>query len=284
MVPGEQVETRVELRGPDLERLVVVGGDLEYLLSLPRERLLTHTEVRLCAAVLRRLLLEDELGKLWKSMRWPRTVKPTVEAGDIDTALSQWPERWIWYAWAGGASVQGAHHRGLVLANVPAAEHEPYGSTEAFLKAKGMPSTGEPRRMTVQDWLRSTAVAIQTSELGLVRVSRRTALWYIANRKGGVHFDPNRKLGVPKKKKNDEREIASHLLDHGLLRVGHLSGPEYEIVSFVHALAATDWAAEIIRVAQAAAPEDFRGDAREMKLWTGMREADGTGWATTKFG
>jgi hypothetical protein len=51
---GSRVDIQFQLAGPDLERLVVVGSDLEFLLSLPRDRLLTHTEVRLSAAVLRR--------------------------------------------------------------------------------------------------------------------------------------------------------------------------------------------------------------------------------------
>lgn len=45
----EQVMLQFALTGIHLERLVVVGGDLAYLIDLPRDRLLTHTEVRLCA-------------------------------------------------------------------------------------------------------------------------------------------------------------------------------------------------------------------------------------------
>jgi hypothetical protein len=36
--------------GSDLERLVLVGSDLEYLFSLPQDRLLTHTAVMVAAA------------------------------------------------------------------------------------------------------------------------------------------------------------------------------------------------------------------------------------------
>jgi hypothetical protein len=216
-------------------------------------------------------------------MRAPAGVQPTVEVPEIDTALSKWPEKWSRYAWAGGASAAQAHHRGMILAAVPKAEHERYGSPEAFLEANPLPSTGELRRMNVKDWLRSTSVAIQTNELGLVRISRAAVLKYVANRKGGVHFDPARRVEV-KRRKRARREVESHLLDHGLLRVGHLSGPEYEVMSLVHAVASSDWAEEIVRVAKEAAPEDFHGDPREMKFWTGLREADGTGWATTTFG
>jgi len=136
--------------------------------------------------------------------------------------------------------------------------------------------------MTIDDWQRSTSVAIQTNEIGLVRISRAAVLTYVVNRKGSVHFDPRRNLTI-KKKSRKRREIESHLLDHGLLRVGHLSGPEFEVASMVQAIASADWAAEIVRVAEASAPEDFHGDSNELKFWTGMKEADGTGWATSRF-
>ena len=147
--------------------------------------------------------------------------------------------------------------------------------------ANPLPYSGEFRRMNVKDWLRSTSVAIQTNELGLVGISRAAVLKYIANRKGGVRFDPRRRLEVGGKKRT--REVESHLLDHGLLRVGHLTGPEFEVSSMAHAVAGSDWAAEIVRVAQEVAPEDFHGDPQELKFWTFQKEAGGTGWATSRF-
>jgi hypothetical protein len=140
--------------------------------------------------------------------------------------------------------------------------------------------------VTVDQWLKSTSVAIQTNELGLVRISRAGVLKYVANKSGGVHFDPTRRLELGPKgrgRKRSRRDIEAHLLDHGLLRVGHLSGPEFEVASLVHSIASSDWAPEIIRASQEAAPEDFGGDPREMKFWTGLQEADGTGWATMTF-
>ena len=282
MSVGDRIEIRFELAGPDLERLVVVGGDLEYLIGLPRDRLLTHTEVRLCAGVLRRLLLDNQLKRLWRSIGASTVTQLTVEATEIDTGLALWPPGWIRYAWAGGASSAAAHHTGVILAVIPKQEHERYGSPEAFLQAHPLPLKGETRRMTIEVWQRSTSVAIQTNEIGLVRISRAAVLTYMANRKGGAHFDPSRNLAIRRKSRN-RREIESHLLDHGLLRVGHLSGPEFEVASMVQAIASSDWAAEIVRVAQAAAPEDFHGDPNELKFWTGMKEADGTGWATSRF-
>ncbi len=281
-MPGETTDVQFHLSGSDLERLVVIGGDLEYLMDLPRDRLLTHTEVRMSAGILRRLLVDGQLEALWRPIGRAARTQPTIEATEIDSALSKWPTRWIRYAWAGGASTKVAHHTGLILALVPKGEHESYGSVEAFLEANPLPTTGEKRRMTVRAWLDSTSVAIQTNEIGLVTISRRSVLKYIANRKGGIHFDPKRDLTLADKKKR-RRDIEHHLLDHGLLRVGHLSGPEYEVASMAQVVALSDWAGQFVESARVAAPEDFYGDPIELKFWTGMQEEDGSGWATSRM-
>lgn len=280
---GQAVEVQLNLNGVDVERLVVIGGDLEFLRDLPRERLLTHTEVRLAAGILRRLLLDGQLSALWRQIGQIARAQPAVTATYIDGALSEWPQRWVKYAWAGGASTGGAQHTGFILAAIPREEHEKYESPDAFLEAHPLPYTGERKLMRVDDWLATTSAAIQTNELGLVAVSRGSVLRYIANRKGGVHFDPARDFSVPPGKKRTA-VVEYSLLDHGLLRVGHLSGPEYEIASMAQVVADSDWALQFIDAAKRLAPEDFAGDPLEMKFWTGLREADGTGWATSRFG
>jgi hypothetical protein len=277
----ESAVVELKFNGRELERMVAVAGDLEFLQSMPQHRLLTHTEVRLAAGVLRRLLIDGQIAALLKSaVSTPPAL--TVEAVDIDTPLSEWPPEWIRYAFAGGAAVSGAHHTGVLLGVVPKAEHEPYGSPEAFLEAHPLPMAGTSRRMSLAAFLESTCVAVGTNEVGLVKISRRVVLQYIANRKGGVHFDPHRDLSL-KDVKKWRREAAYHLMDHGLLRVGHLSGPEFEIQSMARAIAEADWAREVVRVAAEVAPDDFGGDPNELKVWTGMQEADGTGWATSTF-
>ncbi|SEN21769.1 hypothetical protein [Nonomuraea pusilla] len=279
---SNRVEVSFQMSGADLERLVVIGGDLDYLISLPKDRLLSHTEVRLGASVLRRLFVDNEFKRVWRTMGASEVAQPTVQATNIDPALNAWPWQWILYAWAGGAKSYGAHHTGFILGSVPKDDHEKYPSVGDFLAANPMPVQGEVMRMTLDDWLKSTSVAIRTNEMGLVRISRASMIKYIANRKGGVHFDPRRDL-PNRSSKNKLRDIESSLLDHGLLRVGHLSGPEYEVASIIRAVATSDWAPEIVRTAQSAAPADFHGDPDELKFWTGQREADGTGWATSRF-
>ena len=97
-----------------------------------------------------------------------------------------------------------------------------------------------------------------------------------------MHFDPKRDFTLMNTKKR-RAEIEHHLLDHGLLRVGHLSGPEYEVASMAEVVASSDWAQQFIEIARNAAPEEFSGDPCELKFWTGMQEADGSGWATSRM-
>ena len=267
-----------------LEQLVVVCDDVACLRDLPRDRLPSHTEVRIAASILRRLLIDNggELFKIWRSIDRDGVAPLTVEATDLGAFLKAWPSEWIWYAWAGGAQFPGAHHAGFVMYRVPKEVHEPYGSPEKFISERGMP--GEPKRIrfSLSGLLESPGAAIQT-DAGLHVIGRKRIIDYIANRKGGVHFDASRNLSV-RGITNRRRNAEYHLLDHGLLRVGHLSGPEYEVVSIAQALVGEEWADELIRIGSENAPSEFRGDPAEMRVWTGMKEADGTPWATWTYG
>ena len=278
---AERIRVEFELDRTELERLVMLGGDLEFLIDLPRARLLTHTEVRICAAVLRRLIVDNQVNQVWRILNGFTASPPFVEATDIDVELSRWEESWVRYAWAGGAIGDHAHHKGFVYAIVPKAVNQKYDSLEDLFKERQISGIAQVRSMTFDAWQRSTSVAIQTEKAGLVKISRAAVVKYLANRRGGVHFDPSRNVRQVGKK--GKREIEMSLLDHSLVRVGHLSGPEFEVASMAQTIANSWWAPEIVRLAQESAPEDFGGDPHELKLWTGLTEADGSGWATVRF-
>ncbi|WP_328328354.1 hypothetical protein OHA70_03305 [Kribbella sp. NBC_00382] len=271
-----------KLTGPDVELLVVVGGDLEYLNSITRQDLPSHTEVRLAASVLRRLLTEGQLKHLWRLMNPSGGPQWTVISGDIDQTLSVWPPDQVRLAWAGGAgSAEYANHAGLIHAVIPAATWAPYGSADAYQAAHPLPMTSNRRQFSIDAWMNSTSMAVKVPDGTLKKITRAAVIKYIANRKGGVHFDPRRNLDRSGSK--GRRDTEAVLLDHGLLRVGHLSGPEYEIVSMAHEISESNWASEITRLAGGAAPEEFGGDPREIKLWVGYPQDDGTGWVTLTF-
>ncbi|MGE3811537.1 MAG: hypothetical protein AB7I24_08300 [Candidatus Nanopelagicales bacterium] len=274
---------RLEVSGSDLEAFVTVGGDLEFLAGLPMDRLYTHTEVRVVAGVLRRLLIDNLLGVVVRASKaGGEPLQLGVRAIEIDSALNV-QEPWVRFAYAGGAELPGAAHNGFILAVVPASVLAEYGSQEQFMAAHPMPQIGERKHLTMTDFLASTSVAIRPDNSPLIRISRKTVLQYMANRKGGVHFDPRRRLELPARKKVKEYEYA--LLDFGLLRLGHLSGPEFEVMSMAHAIVQSDWAPQIIEIAQNVAPAEFFGDPADMNVFTGLRGEDGTGdgWETWKF-
>jgi hypothetical protein len=277
----------VQLSASGLERFLLVADDLRYFLDLPKDRLLTRTEVRLSASVLRRLLIDDggELFKVWKEMALPPPASMTVEAPSIDHAIDAWPAGWVRFAFAGGASLPGAHHTGIILAEVPETEWRPYGSPETFFQQRPLPLSGQVERAELRTWLeKQTSIAVNTAEFGLVRFSRQSVISYAANRRGGVHFDPNRTLDPKTKDAKQKRAREAQVLDQDLARVGSLWGYEFEIVSYVHALAATRWAREMVRMAQTQSPMDFSSDVNTVRLWTGQLEADGTRWVSFNIG
>jgi hypothetical protein len=66
------------LTGAEVERFVVVAGDLGFLASLPNDRLLTHTEVRISASIMRRLFVDGQLMAVWRTLTNQTRIKPTV--------------------------------------------------------------------------------------------------------------------------------------------------------------------------------------------------------------
>jgi hypothetical protein len=285
-----KIEVRIALADADLERLLVVGSDLEWLLALPRDRLLTHTEVRLAAGVLRRLVVDDQIQQLWKTIEKPERARLTVVAPNLDEALNQWPEGGVIAAWAGGATTAGlktgrfAHHAGFILGRVPEATWKRYGSPERYFEAVGPPPSHVlPRRMSLAEWKKSTSAAIHTQPNVLVRISREAMIKYVANKKGGVHFDPRRPPPNTVAKVTDH-QLQSALLDYGLLQVGHLTGPEFEVMSMARAIADSGWAEDTVNAMHGCVPEEWiSGDPHELKIFTWGAGDDGTGWTTMRM-
>jgi hypothetical protein len=159
-----------------------------------------------------------------------------------------------------------------------------YGSPEQFLQQNPLPTAGELERVDLKSWMRMTSVAVQTKELGLLKVARQSVLAYAANRKGGVHFDRSRNVDIRANVAARKKQIEAQVLDWDLLRVGPLWGYEFEVVSMVHSVASADWATEMVRIAESQAPQDFSGDPDTIRFWSGQKEADGTGWVTLNYG
>lgn len=268
----------VELTQAELERLIVVAGDLEFLRSLAADDLPSRTHTRLAAGVMRRLLIDGQLSTVVRKMSGVPLTSLTVSATDIDQSIDAWGNpKWIRFAWAGGAVSTQVDHYGFVFAVVPEEDRPAGMSPDQFVEQLGLPVSAERREMTVPEWLASTSVAIQSTVDGLLRASRRELLKYVANRKGGVHIDMRPSSARPNPRRIDK---LGDFLDLGLMRVGQLSGPEFEIASMAHALATTPWAGKLIDAVRERVPEAFDARPRTLKIFTGM---DDDGWTTMEF-
>lgn len=273
------------LEPEELERTVVTAGDLEFLMQVSESSLPSHTEIRLAAGVLRRLLVDGQLRRTWSSFE--DALGPLeVSATDLDQALDDfetgWSREWLIHAWAGGGSWQGmpAQHSGFLLCSVPPGAWESYGSPDAFFAARGGVPEPRTRDFKLDELLKSSALAVRVNSR-VWRISRQAVVQYVANRKGGVHFDPGRSL-KPTAKNSKRRKLEQALiLDHGLIRVGHLSGPEFEVACLCQFLARAPWTSRVIEIAHDVAPAEFEGSPDQLHFWS----PEGKGkWETMTFG
>ncbi len=261
------ISFEVEFSGADLERLIIVGSDLQLLRELPRTRLLTHAEVRSAAAILRRLLVDGQLQRLWAQVRGDKQVPYTLEGVHLDPWLDAWPEGWVRNAYAGGAETGVAHHTGWAMSAIPKEVVDAHASVDALIEARVPTEEISTTLFTLDAYLASTCVATLTDELGLVRISRRSVLKYLANQKGGVHFSPGRPMVLPSNPRKNRKEVEIAVLDWGLLRIGHLTGPEYEVMSMAQSVADAQWTGEIVRASEEAVPDDLGGDPMTLRFW-----------------
>src|SRR5665811_1203033 len=272
----------VTLSASDIERLVVVASDLEFLERVGSTGIPSHTDVRLAAGVLRRLLIENQLSHGCRPIA-SAVGDLSIEVNDLDQTLDEFESRgspeWLIYAWAGGGSWEGmlASHGGFVLASVPKAEWSAYGTPGAFFEAVDLRLTPAENQHSPGRILSSTAIAFRHEGTNL-RIPRREVIKYIANRKGGVHFDPSRKIKPEAKAGKRKSVLFAQIMDLGLIRVGPLSGPVYEIAALIASIAQSPWSNRIRSIAAEVAPQDFV-DNSEMRFWS----PEGR-WETMTFG
>jgi hypothetical protein len=276
----------VTLSASELERLVVVASDLEFLERVGSAGIPSHTDIRLAAGVLRRLLIENQLSHGCRPIS-SAVGDLSIAVNDLDETLdetldefeSRGSPEWLIYAWAGGGNWEGmmASHDGFVLASVPKAEWSAYGTPDAFLAAVDLRLRPAENQHSPGRILSSTAIAYRHEGTNL-RIPRREVIKYIANRKGGVHFDPSRKIKPEAKATKRKSVLFAQIMDLGLIRVGPLSGPEYEIAALIASVTQAPWSSKIRLIAAEAAPQDFV-DNSELQFWS----PEGR-WETMTFG
>lgn len=128
------------------------------------------------STVLRRLIVDADLGKAWRATG--HQGEPMIDASSLDPVLATIPIGRIQFASVGGAISNGIEIRGAFFANVPMSEED----------LRRLPDNGPPSEsLSLSRFVDAPAVVV----LG-ERVSRRTLIHYVSNKLGGAHFDSSR--------------------------------------------------------------------------------------------
>ena len=167
----------------------VVLADLSHLAGELHQQVDDHS-LRRGSAILRRLLVDNDLQKAWKAAGRPR--QPLILATTLEPILAAVPQGKIALAAAGGALYQGMALMGMLEVGyvMPVAEME-------SIRAKGILR----QQLPLDRYVGSTTMIVHGTS-----VSRRVLIKYVANKLGGAHFDPRRQ--------SDAESKAFRLLDY----------------------------------------------------------------------
>jgi hypothetical protein len=218
------------------QRGQVVDDDLRYLMDEWAPRL-DEGSLRRDVPILRRLLIEYQWGQAWRSLGLPR--EPYVSASSLDRALHETTRDYIQFASAPPATEIAAamtaapgevqiklqviedvpagsvvafgpgfpQHLGLILVAIPP-EAVANRDRDQVVAQHVRPGRRHVRALPVAQFLASPFALITG-----VEVSRRDVIKYVANKLGGVHFDPSRRPQDAKLHLLDQRLAA--LMVHG---------------------------------------------------------------------
>ncbi len=200
---------------PRSELLQIVVEDLFYLREQWNESI-EDSALRRGSAVLRQLLVQNELQRAWRMAGFKS--QPSITASTLEPILNRIPLNKIKFASAGGAKYRGAEQRGILLVNFAMSEEEIKRDYKA-----GVPSA----TMKLKEFIEAPCIVI-SGEL----ITRHILIKFIANKKGGVHFDTKR---TP-----DERLFS--LLDsiHDRLKLLDKRTNYFELLSIGQALASSE--------------------------------------------
>ncbi len=179
-------------RRSDTHLLRVTKGQLEHL-KRQLQRPLDYDDLLQLSAVLRQLLVDNDglVQSAWNTLGYAKAVR--IQTTSIDDLLDR--------DYLGDKRVNIAAN-GAVIGSTwvgPLGDCEP--QITARLQEDLAPfgdDAHEPTTLILSDYLRSTCIY-----LAGIRVSRRHLIKYVANKLGGVHYDPARD-------KEDALELASY--------------------------------------------------------------------------
>lgn len=196
------------------EALRILSEDLTYLSAECGKTVVEDEVLRRMSAILRRLLVEDHLGRAWRKVgfqRQPRILSPVLHIeGD---------KKQVVFAQAAGADYQGVEIRDVQMSR---------DSIPGYLAKQGR---DKPvcRPLFLSEFLASTCIIVSGIE-----ISRSDLISYFANTLGGIHLDRDREFRQQPSMKNKFEALDAHF------RTGDTGGKEclyYEILSLTQTLA-----------------------------------------------
>jgi hypothetical protein len=165
------------------EVLLTVIEDLEYIMK-EWNRDIEDEQLRRDCTIIRRLLIEDNLGRAWRAVGFNK--QPRIYCPILDTSCGVED---IFFAQAGGA-----HYQGMQMQ-----VEMGYGEIPKEIEKNTKKMVNKP--LFLSEFLTSTCVIVNGTE-----ISRHDLILYIANTLGGTHLEWNRGFEKqPSMKKNFER-------------------------------------------------------------------------------
>jgi hypothetical protein len=151
----------------------VVKEDLEYIQKEWGDNI-DDPSLRRGSAVLRRLLVQNELQRAWKAAGFDK--EPRIIASTLTPILRAYPKDTIKFAAAGGAKYHGMELRGFLALS--------YAPDQGETSAQGVPQ----EVLGLKDFIEAPSVIVNG-----VLIPRRVVIKFVANKLGGAHFDMSRK-------------------------------------------------------------------------------------------
>jgi len=169
-----------------------------YLINAVKENLeflrdewtqeIDDVSLRITSTVLRILVVEDALGKVWRLAGFEK--EPRIIAPDLEAFLEGAPRRRITFASAGGAVYRGMQIQGPVICD--------FALSDDYLRRRyEQQSTKSHLRSFLLSAFRESPCLLLTRSFppyGIVqeKISRHELIQYVVNKLGGAHIDLRR--------------------------------------------------------------------------------------------
>jgi hypothetical protein len=180
----------------ELERARVVDEDLRYFMEEWRPRL-DRAELRCTSPILRRLLVDGDFGRAWRSVGLPD--EPSVSAPTLDAMLGTVNREYVQLAIvppgqtvrdtrnsaAGGVKIHLRAQRAVAAGRIAVVMPGYTDGPEQFVERE---IHGKLGRRMVRGQMLSAYLSSPAALADTVAISRRDVIQYVANKEGGAHL------------------------------------------------------------------------------------------------